>query len=269
MERRIYRGIVGLLVLALGLFVWAASMRETHGVLFEARYHQGIFAVVMIASIPATMVLMAALRLGLGASAGGRAFWIKHPTRTVTHESGEDVAAVVARAEQRLAALGFTVVPGDASGASRRLVFSKTKEPKVERFVDHALQGELEVRRDNGRTRASATLIFQDIVVVDSGEFERLDAIAGYILGATEELNVPTLPFTMVCGVIIAVVNAALWPVPAVRSWLVSEQYSIMFGAVAMIVFGGYTVITHRKESHGLLLGALGLVAALAPLFAG
>jgi hypothetical protein len=215
------------------------------------------------------MLLLAGLRLVLGASAGGRAFWIKHPARTVVRETEEEPAAVLARAEQRLVSLGFTVEPGEAEGSARRLIFSKPKQPKIERFVDHALQGELAVRRENGRALASATLIFQDIIVVDSGEFERLDAIAGYILGSAGELSVPILPFTMVCGVMIAVANAGLWAVPAARGWLVAEQYSIMFGALAMILFGGYTVVTRRKESHGILLGGLGMVAALAPLFAG
>ena len=269
MERRVYRGMLGLLLLALGVFVWSAWTRGAHGVVFEARFHRWAFTAVMLASIPGTMLLMAGLRLVLGASAGGRMFWIKHPARTVLRETDEDVAVILQRAEARLAALGFTVVPGDASGATRRLVFSKPKLPKVERFVDHPLQGELEVQRDHGRTRAAATLIFQDIIVVDSGEFERLDAIAGYILGSTEELNVPTLPFTMVCGVMIAVANAGLWPVAAARTWLVAEQFSVMFAAVAMILFGGYTIVSHRKESHGLLLGVLGLVAAITPLFAG
>lgn len=268
MERRIYLGLVGLLLLALAGFVWFAWTRETHGVLFEARFRQSVFVAVMLGSIPVATVLAAGLRLVLGASRG-RAFWIKHPARAVTLETDDEVAVVLQRAGERLAGLGFTAKQGDANGPGRRLIFSKPKAPKVERFVGHALAGELEVRRDNGRTRASLTLIFQDTIVVDSGEFERLDTLAGYLLGATEELNVPMLPFTMVCGVVIAAVNVGLWPVPGAREWLVSQQYSIALAALAMILFGGYTVVSRREESHGVILGVLGVITAVAPLLAG
>jgi uncharacterized membrane protein len=112
-------------------------------------------------------------------------------------------------------------------------------------------------------------LVFQDTIVLESGEQERLTALARYISGATDELNVASLPFTMLCGVVIALLNLGLWPVPAARLWLEPHQLNIALAALAMMLVGGFPIVRKRAENHGLLLGLLGLVATILPLVTG
>jgi hypothetical protein len=222
----------------------------------------------MFASIPGTLLLMGALRLLLGGF-GRRGFWIKHPAATVAHESVETPGTILKEASQRLAALGFVVEEAESSGEGRRLRFSKPKQKHVARFIDNAFTGELTVGPAQGVTPATATVVFRDIVLVESGESERLGNLAGYLLGVGDTLEVKTLPFTMLCGVVLATVNLALWPVPALHGWLAAQQLAFGLGAGGMILIGGYTIVRHPRESHGALLGALGMMAAVAPLFAG
>lgn len=265
MERRLYWGFLGLLVAALGWFGISAAVSGAVEPPATVQFNRLVFVAVMTGSIPVTILLFIPLRLLLRAPAG-RMFWIKHPSRTTEHLGPESAAVAVARAQERLAALGFTMEPPAVSEAGTQMPFRKAKAKEVVSFVDHAFGGELLVSPGAGGTRVIATVTFEDTVVVESGERERLAALAGYIAGAVAELKVAVLPFTMLCGVVIAIGNLVLWPVPGLHPWLAAHELTIALAAAGMILFGGYPILRNRAENYGLPLALLGLVAAFLPL---
>jgi hypothetical protein len=268
MERRLYWGLLGLLMAALGWFGVSSAVSGAHEPLAPVRFDRLVFVAVMMGSIPVTIFVFIPLRLLLRAP-GGRMFWIKHPSRTIEHLGREPATEAVARAQERLTALGFTVEPPAVGEAGTLMLFRKAKAKEVVSFVDHAFGGELLVSPGAGGTRVIATVTFEDIVVVESGERERLAALAGYVAGAVTELKVAVLPFTMLCGVIIAIGNLILWPVPGLHPWLAAHELSIALAAVGMILFGSYPILRNRAENYGLPLALLGLAAAFLPMMLG
>ena len=268
MERQLYRWMPVLLLVALGWFGVAAFSPGTGGWLGPLRFHQGVFVLVMFGSIPATILLFLPLRLTLGAPRG-RLFWIKHPAQTVEHVTGDPVSTIASQARTRLEQLGFTVQSTEENGAQTKILFNKPKEKKVVRFIDHALAGELLLRRETGRTKVRTTVTFLDTVVLESGEYERMAALGRYVAGSVAELNVAVLPFTMLNGVVIATVNLMLLSVASWRTRLAPHELDITLAAVGLILFGGLPILRNRGENYGLLLGLLGLGAAILPLLAG
>jgi len=270
MERRLYWGMFGLLLAALGGFGFSVMGSGVgDGVeLPHFGFNRLVFVGVMVASIPFTVLLFVPVRL-LVRAPGGRMFWIKHPTRLQEHVGPEPSAAVAGQARQRLEALGFTVEAADSGEAGARILFHKAKAENVVSFVDHAFNGELLVASEGNGTRAIATVTFADTIVVESGETERLAAFAGYLAGARPRLEVAVLPFTMTCGVVIAMTNLVLCAIPAWRPWVVPHGLSIALAAAGLILFGGYPILRKRGESYGLPLGLLGLAAAFVPLLVG
>ncbi|MBL9216761.1 MAG: hypothetical protein JNG83_14890 [Opitutaceae bacterium] len=265
MEKHLYRGALVLLLAAMVWFGVFAASPEAHSSIGSVRFNRALFVGVMLGSIPATVLLFLPLRVLL-ARAGGRVIWIKHPTKTIDETVDLPLESVLAEATRRLGELGFTLESSEATATEARIVFSKPKSPKVVRFVEHAFKGEWVARRESGRTRVVTTLVFQDIILLESGESERLHALARYLGGVAPVLQVATLPFTLVCGIVIALTNLALLPVDSLRPWLTPNQPAIVLGALGMILLGGYPILKHRGENHGLPLGVLGVVATLLPL---
>lgn len=268
MERRLYQGLIGLLLVAFLLGGFHAFRNGIHPFSSGIMFHQPVFLGVMMASIPVTVLLMLPLRMILCGQRTG-IFWIKHPSKTVEHETADPVGLVVTNARKRLELLGFVVTGEEGTDTERRLLLGKEKKEKVTAFIDHGFSGELLVRQESGRSRVLTRMVFEDTIVLESGEQERLAALARYLSGASNELSVSILPFTMVCGVTIAVINLGLWPVDAIRPWLAPYELTIALAAAGLILFGGYPLLTKRDENHGLPLGLLGLAAAFLPLVTG
>lgn len=266
MERRIHRSLLGLVLLSAGTYGWQAFLP---GDAFPVswHFHRGVFVAVMMGSIPATILLVLPLRLLLGRGRD-RLVWIVKPARTFLHQSDQPVDGVLARARTRLEQLGFTCEAADGAAGTPRVVFHKAKAPKVVKFTDHAFSGGLTLRREGGATHAEATIVFEDTVVVETGESDRILALARYLVGAEPELRTATIPFTLVCGVVIAVSQALLRPIPALEPWMAYHALSITLAAVGMILLGGYPILQNRSENYGVGLGLVGLVTALFPLFA-
>lgn len=262
-ERWIHHFLLGLLLVGAGWFGWSAQL---HGaVAVPLRFNNLVFVAVLMASIPANMLLILPLRLLLSRG-GDRVIWIVNPARTSTYQTAEPVETVLARARSRMEALGFTIEAGDAAGSVQRLLFRKAKQKKVVKFTEHAFTGELAARREGPATRVDTTLVFEDTVVIESGEGERLRALARYLSGAEDKLQVATMPFTMVCGVVIAIAQLGLRPVAAFEPWLAPNGVSISLAAIGMILLGGHPILRDRAENHGLWLGLLGLGAAVLPV---
>lgn len=254
-----------LLLLAAGWFAIRNSVADFSAGYRLLAFNRTVFITAMLLSMPTTVLLFLPVRMLMSGS-GKRVFWIKHPARTIEEWTDEPLDKIGQTARQRLDALGFTVHLAEESPDGARILFTKPKAEKVVRFVDHAFDGELVVRRASGRNQLSATVVFRDIVLVESGESERLAALARYLAGATTDLQVAILPFTMLCGVVIAALNLALLPVDGLRPWLGSQQLSIALAAVGLILFGGFPILRNRGENYGLPLGVLGLTGAVLPL---
>ncbi len=254
------------MLVSAGAYGWHAHLV---GAGFPVSWHfdRAVFVAVMFGSIPASVLLMLPLRLLLSRGRG-RLVWIVSPARSFTHQSDAPVETVLERARTRLEQLGFTCEAVDGTAGSTRLVFHKPKAPKVVKFTDHAFSGGLTLRPDGAATQAEATIVFEDTIVVETGESDRMLALARYLVGAEDELKAATIPFTLACGVVIAVVTALLRPVPALEPWMSSQALSLSLASVGMILFGGYPILKNRAENYGLGLAAVGLLAAVLPLVA-
>lgn len=229
MERRLYHGMLGLMLVALGWDGFHLYLAGIHGLPGVVRFNQPVFATVMMGSIPVTMLLMLPLRMILCGQFTG-IFWIKHPSKTVELETNDSVEVVAEKAKKRLGELGFELAGEEGTGTETRLLLKKAKAAGVTGFIAHAFTGELLARQESGRTRVITQLVFLDTIVVESGEQERLAALARYISGGAGDLKVAVLPFTMVCGVVIALLNLGLWPLAAARLWLAAAILPLVTG---------------------------------------
>ena len=263
MEKWLQRTVIVLLAAAVGHYIWHFHFSGASTFPVAWRFNHVVFTAAMMLSIPATVILLSPFRILLGGM-GGRIIWLVNPARTVAMRISRPPELVLQQAKQRLLKMDF-LVEEEPSAAKGRLLFHRKKGEAVHSFIEHSFSGEVRAVRSGEASEVAVTLLLEETLVIETGELERMRLLAGYIGGEADELNIATLPFTLLCGVVLSLINISLLPFEAFQAWLVPHQLSLNLGVAGLILMGGYPIITKPKESYGWPLGLMGLLAALLP----
>ncbi len=228
-------------------------------------YQHSAFLLGLSASIPLTLVVTLGLRLACGAGRD-RLVWIKQPTVAVRLEPAGTIAEAREVVRRRLTGTGFAVKEQTGAGGETLLDFAKPKKPRIHSFIDHAFRGTISLRSATHRLEADVSLTFDDLVLVETGEYGRLHALAGFLAGANADYVVKQAPLTLVTGTTLAMANLAALAFGLVThaAWI-SSTFSVSFAAAALCVWGTAVVLQDRRNLEGLGLGVLGLGAASVP----
>ncbi len=228
-------------------------------------YRHLVFVLALFLSIPLTLLVTICLRW-VGTGQLGRLLWIKQPSVSLRTEPAGSLAEIAVQVRQRLAAGGFARKEQASPVGDVLIDFTKQKAAKPQSFVDHAFRGTVSLSSTGPRPETAITVIFDGIILIETGEYSRLRALAGYLLGTEATLVVRQPPLTLLTGVTLAVANlvALILGLLDNPSW-VRPTFSTSLAAAALCIWGLVIVLRDRRNLEGLGLGALGLAAAAVP----
>ena len=101
----------------------------------------------------------------------------------------------------------------------------------------------------------------RELVLVDSGEHEAIRRYADYLVGINPGEFTKDVPFTLVCGICLAVASAIFAPIFFGfygTDWE-AMYFSQGLASAVMILVGSVPLITKRRESKGFYLSVCGL----------
>ncbi len=255
-----------LLLFAIPLIVAGAPlavMARPAEVMFE--YRPLVFLLSLFLSTPLTLVVTLSLRWAATGQLG-RLVWIRQPSTSLQIEPAGSLAETAAVVRQRLAGAGFSVREHAGPGSDLIIDFTKQKVPRTHSFIDHAFRGTVSLSAAAARPEVTITLVFDDTVLIETGEYAKLRALAGYLLGTEASLGIRQPPLTLVCGVTLAAANVAILILGLLDhpAW-VAPTFTTSLAAAALCVWGLVVVLRDRAHLEGLGLGTAGLAAAAVP----
>jgi hypothetical protein len=196
-----------------------------------------------------------------------RKIWIKAPSVTVEHRIKGDVKEWIDRHFTRLHQAGFGYKPIDDGWQWQ---IQKSKKARVHSFIDNSFSGEVRVRKDSFGNKASMTLVFNDIVIIDSGESSHLNKLASSLLDDSEGPNIePAGTLTLYSSVVLGVVShlscyAEIFFKPDFHLPVFEAAFLSAGEAVWMAV----VISMKRKELIGMRIALAMILAGSAPFIA-
>ena len=240
-----------------------AVLMPPDGVMFV--YRNYVFVIGLFLSIPLTLLVALVLRW-VATGHLRQILWIKQPSVSVRLERAAAAAETAVLLRQRLAACGFAVKEEAGPAGEAVFDFVKPKAPRTYSFIDHGFRGTISLAGADARTEAAVTLTFDDVVLIESGEYDRLRALARYLVGLEAGLTARQAPLTLLNGATLAMANLLILILGLLDhpAW-VPPTFSTSLAAAALCVWGLVVVLKDREHLEGLGLGAAGLAAAVVP----
>lgn len=169
---------------------------------------------------------------------------------------------------RRLQESGFNVTGKIEGDSVRVLEFKKDKAPMMQSYLENAIRGSVRVEKKYSKPDIKTEIIYCDILLVDSGESEAMNAFARYISLDKEYFHYQNLNLTMTSGTMVAfLTNILLYLHYAdVQRFGPSILVSASLGAAGLVVVGLYFNLKNRKYLTGTRIGLAGLYLALLPL---
>ena len=121
-------------------------------------------------------------------------FWIENPSVECDCLIRGDVNRWMEQAKQQLNELGFSIVRIEAE---KLIQFEKPKKKAIHQFIDHRFSGLIEIHQDTFGLKATVQLQLIDIVILETGEKEKLSSIAQFIAGVSEKTDDANIPYTL------------------------------------------------------------------------
>lgn len=271
----------------LSLFFMAVSPLTFYGL---ARGHYSFafnpvpFTVVCALSIPLALVVDIVLIKMFDTTSGLR-LWVVRPTDEARHLLSMPVQdgkvlfeellqktylkKIVQQIQARLAEFGFeSDITTDASDASV-ITFRKAKQNPILSFIDHSFFGEAHVKLLGSAVDVYVRTTFDDTLILETGEFERIRALCNYLALKTQQFSYQCVPLTLYCGVNLAFLTAIVATIPYFSRHFGNLLLTCLaLAALGMIVAG--LVLMQRKKEHlfGYRLAFAGLYLASVPFAA-
>ncbi|ELS34462.1 MULTISPECIES: hypothetical protein [Pseudanabaena] len=130
-------------------------------------------------------------------------FWIVNPTVEYRNHLQGSVMGYTQVIEQKLNHLEFQVEI--SQDYERQLIsFHKLIKKPVHNFLDHAFSGKVILDPAFNGVDISVQLTFEDTVILETGEMNKLQAISEFIALKTSEIKIKAVPYTLYCSLIFA-----------------------------------------------------------------
>lgn len=192
-----------------------------------------------------------------------RRVWVRHPSVHRDEAASEDLnawwAGFMARANQ----LGFQCTSGEADNTWHLV---KTQAEKVTSFADHAFEASVVLTSELSGARVAIDLTMRDILIIETGEFQQLARMAGYLLGAEPEPAAPTLPFVLNCSAVLAWMAHVFGYIEffgLYRSGLPVLEACGM--SLSLTAWAMVSILQRPKEIYGMRLAVTALALAAIP----
>jgi hypothetical protein len=245
------------------------------------------FTIILFLSIPLSLVVDAVL-IKLFDPTSPLRFWIVKPTDEVQHllqlpvQEGEafkemiertHLKMIAGRIKERLAGFGFQTTKEEDVANSIVIAFHKEKSRPVISFTDHSMFGEVRIGFLGSAVKVNVQTTFNDTLLLESGEFERIRALCDYLSLKTATFSYSSVPLTVYCGVNLAftmsffAIVPYVYPGNLVITCLSTGAAGMLVAALVLMQKNRDQVLGYRLVFAGLFLASLPLVSQLSELF--
>jgi len=239
----------------LALFYALAAYFEIYYLPGIAKWNADIFLVGIGVAIPFALICEAILTAFYP---GNQKRYFFRPVLKVDKQIDEALPQVVASLQERLLSKGFLRRDCVIEAECAILSVLKDKKSNPLSFSDHRFKADFVIKRlDENRSHLEARLEMDDLILFDTGENSNMESFMAELIGLESRPFEKDIPFTLNCGVFLIVGALAFSPFVVGKELMVSGG----MGGFILVCFGIYHVLKRRSESHGILLGVLGLLA--------
>ncbi|UCH92103.1 MAG: hypothetical protein JSV88_17635 [Candidatus Aminicenantes bacterium] len=215
----------------------------------------GLIAVIPFETIP---VILRGEKVNLKIGA-------RHPKYEFTTASSMEFDNAVKEIEHRLKSMGFSVNEMKESDSLTVLRFGKEKPVMVHSFMDNAIQGSVRIEKKFTKPDIAVEVIYQDILLIDSGESEAMNALARYISLYTERFVQYNINMTLTAGTLVSFISNILLFLHyfGIKRFAPSLLISVSLGAIGLVAFGLFFTFRDRKHLIGARFGIAAVYLAL------
>lgn len=199
-------------------------------------------------------------------------FWVVNPSVEYRNRAQGSVRGCTQAIEQKLKHLGFQTEISQNFKADREgqlIQFQKSAKKPVHHFLDHAFSGKVTLTPAFNSVDIHAQLTFEDTLILETGEKNKLQAISEFIALKAPELRMKGVPFTLYCGLIFAYATIITGFFISI-GW--SPNYavfnSLALSGIGSILLSLFFSFKNGKDFMGWRLVFSGLYLAAMPYFA-
>jgi hypothetical protein len=134
-------------------------------------------------------------------------FWVVNPVAECKNPAIGSIEDCTRSVEKKLNHLGFKtkICPDVSSKPDCQIIkFDKSKKKHISHFLDHGFSGKVVLDPSLNGVDIYAQLKFEDTLIVETGETNKMYAICEFITLKNPELKMKGVPFTLCCGLIVA-----------------------------------------------------------------
>jgi len=227
--------------LQVGLLVW-------HGV--HLSFHVYVVVFGMMLSIPFKLGVELILLVLRGENIMQKIF-IKSPSVRINATIDNDYQDWIKQCKERMTQLGFTV---KKTGQTQWKIFKPASEKLAHGFLILHFDGELCLKQEENGLVAQLTLIIDDTVIIETGEYQCFHQLGQYLLCQTDEYHIEDVPFTLGCAIslaIIAYISTFLAALDIVPNFPYLELF---VGAFGMSLFMIPEILSNPRQLIGFRL---------------
>jgi hypothetical protein len=189
----------------------------------------------------------------------------KYPKYEFETTSRIEFGQAVQEITRRLKEIGFSVNEKKESDSIMVLEFKKEKTSMAQSFMDCAIRGSVRVEKKFSKPDIKAEVIYWDILIMDSGESEAMNALARYISLDKAYFHYQNINLTLTAGTMVSFIINVLFYLhyTGVQRFEPLLFVSASFGAIGLIVIGLFFNFKDKKYLTGTRVGIAGLYLAL------
>lgn len=243
-----------------------------------------LLAVVCFVSLPLSLLVDMVL-IKLFDTTSVLRFWVVKPVDEVRHvlsmpvQDGEVlfeellqktyVKKIAHTIQARLTEFGFQSDVHEEKSGALVIVFRKSQQNPVLSFIDHAFFGEAHVGLLGAAVDVRLRTTFDDTLILETGEFERLRALGNYLALKTPQFSYKSVPLTIYCGLNLAFVTTIVGTIPYLSSHVGNLLLTCMAAGAGGLILAGLVLMQRRRERmFGYRLAFAALYLGLLPFAA-
>jgi hypothetical protein len=134
-------------------------------------------------------------------------FWVINPVVEFKNPAIGSIEECTRSVQEKLNYLGFesNICPDISNKPGVQIIkFNKSKKRHISHFLDHGFSGNVILDSSLNGVDIYTQLKFEDTLVVETGENNKMYAICEFITLKNPELKMKGVPFTLCCGLIVA-----------------------------------------------------------------
>lgn len=151
---------------------------------------------------------------------------------------------------------------------SREIEFSKAKQVAATGFDSHAFSGRTILTPEGAETVIQMTVVFHELVLIETGETARLHELGSRLCGADVAPPGKEVTLLLVTGLAEGMLCALLTLVPWFRTAGIAWLWAFSISSVLLCLLGLAEVVCKRTRLFGVRLGVLGICLGSTPLVA-